>query len=478
MFVDICNGDSCDNHGFLLIHSEEDPSWQTLVLSLAEKLRALGPLTIVDVSMRNFPNRMPPSGIIQKLFEFFGLRPVESSIEVLSRDYVVIKPNVNSGVVYTDEHGAESVDSALFTLLRTSWSGRLSLLRNTVASRLRRDYAFSYVATLRAIEESSACTVVVPNGRFPIQRGTLTAANSMTKKTLFYEKSWRTGYYHLKRFQTQDFFAQSDSIRNFSANCTSQNFDYAESWFTARIGDRNHLSEIGANFNPAKTQILASNFISLFTSSADEFEALGSLWPKPAWANQYEAFSTFLASQTLDIKVMLRVHPNSRNKPLSYALWEICQLRELKRLFPNLKVISPMSRVDSYDLALRSQAVYVWESTIGLEASYLGKKVYAFAPSMWAEACGAASILNPEDLSSGVAPPPGGEAARAGALTFIQGLSAYDYPVTKCSSWLNGRSFAYFVRNAFFLSGPLEWWLLIHQTLSNRLSRLAYRLLL
>lgn len=474
--VDICNGDSCQDHGFLLIHTEEDPSWQSLGMSLAELLKKFGNVQILDLSKRNFPKRVPPSKAVQAIFSLFGFTPVESTIERLRREYPVISPPYKFDFEDFDEEGEESVKSAIFSFLRATGSGRFSLLRRVLASRLRRDYSFSRGATARALMKNGVCTAVIPNGRFPVQRGSLTAAISIGKKTLFYEKSWKKDHFYLRKFQTQDFFAQTHSIRGFVNRSDGYALSYAEDWFSARLSARDHLSEIGTKFAHRTSHTQNENFIAIFTSSADEFEALGELWPKPAWKHQYEAFSALLASKPAELDAFLRVHPNSKNKPISYAIWEISQLRKLRRRFSNLRVISPMSREDSYSLASRAQAVYVWESTIGLEASYLGKQVYNFAPSTWSEICRAESVLKTEDLISD-ASPAGGEISRVGALAFIAGFTAFDYGATSPSSWKNGASVLYFIRNIFCLKGILEWTVLIQQALSSRLSRLAYKLL-
>lgn len=473
----LCQGEDCREHGLLLVHTEDDPSWQGIVLSVAARLSEAGPLYILDLSGRNFPRRTAPAAMFQSVLAHFGVKPIRRTSKVLAEKFSVIPRIKSPNLEYFDAQGAESVSSGLLTFLGTSWLSNFPFLGQTLKSRLKRDYAVSFHSTRSAIDGKKVCTVVIPNGRFPLQSGCITAAKSAGKKLHYYEKSWKPSHYILSDLRTHDFRALQAELRTVQGRLSKPDLDFSKSWFSSRINDNRHLAEIGANFSGRQVSPHNSDYLVIFTSSSDEFDALGELWPKPSWADQYEAFSYFLSKTRSDQHVVMRVHPNSINKPLSQTIKEIISIRSISKIFPNIQIISPLSHCNSYHLAQYSRGVYVWESTIGLESSYLGRRVYNFAPALWDEMTGSTPLFGPDDFSV-VRKPTNAQVARAGALNFVAGLTFNDYPVTSIGDWEARQTPAHYLRNVLCLTGFLSWWLLIHRAISSRLSRALFRLFL
>lgn len=108
--------------------------------------------------------------------------------------------------------------------------------------------------------------------------------------------------------------------------------------------------------------------IVIFSSSEDEFSAIGDMWKNPIYVNQLDGLRKIIGSVSNDkrLHLYLRVHPNLRNSN-SKDTRDILGLKA-----ENLTVISPESRVSSYALLYKASKVVTFGSTLGIEAVYWG----------------------------------------------------------------------------------------------------------
>lgn len=143
---------------------------------------------------------------------------------------------------------------------------------------------------------------------------------------------------------------------------------------------------VGANFLVGQDQhsslnIEGKKIVSFFNSSLDEFVSV------PGWEEMYSVFNGEYEAihntcrhfqDRKDIVFVLRIHPN-----LSYL--DNTQMRELEKLksFQNLIIIPPTSKVYSYNIINESDLIIVFNSTIGIEACYMGKATIALAKNFY-----------------------------------------------------------------------------------------------
>jgi hypothetical protein len=124
--------------------------------------------------------------------------------------------------------------------------------------------------------------------------------------------------------------------------------------------------------------------IGLFTSSQDEFAALGPEWHIQDWTDQWIAFDHVLNTlEPSGFAFYLRIHPNFTTKSHASFVRESGQIEELLRKHPNIRVIWHDEQVNSYSLIASTDVVVVWDSTIGLEASGRGVPVWELAASYY-----------------------------------------------------------------------------------------------
>jgi hypothetical protein len=109
--------------------------------------------------------------------------------------------------------------------------------------------------------------------------------------------------------------------------------------------------------------------IAVFTSSEDEFVAIGDQWQNPVYRNQIEGIQRISGDlrKFAEIDCFIRLHPNLRglaNESVSAVLHVHAG---------NVHVISPDSPVSSYALLNAADKVVTFGSSMGIEATYWDK---------------------------------------------------------------------------------------------------------
>lgn len=116
-------------------------------------------------------------------------------------------------------------------------------------------------------------------------------------------------------------------------------------------------------WDPAKRNIVA------FTSSEDEYLALGPEWENPIYPNELTAVQEIvrsLADAPEDVHLFVRVHPNLTGIDCS-------QTRGLRALdHPRVTVIPAESPVSTYAMLREAWKIVTFGSTVGIEAVFWG----------------------------------------------------------------------------------------------------------
>ncbi len=111
--------------------------------------------------------------------------------------------------------------------------------------------------------------------------------------------------------------------------------------------------------------------VTFFTSTEGEYELLGRDQGQGVFASQ-RAAAEFLAiiAEEEKFNLRIRVHPNASRGTRSELDWWENFLEKLKG--SNTMLFEANSPVDSYELLAESDLVIAWQSTIALEATYMG----------------------------------------------------------------------------------------------------------
>ena len=245
---------------------------------------------------------------------------------------------------------------------------------------------------IRAFFEGSRCIteleaelppeICIPNGRFPHQAGIDQACRRLRRSVLYYEVGGsRYQTFHLEdhRTQSRKFLAKKDEL---STDLESKGFQYLRSrqldsainTFALQMATLRHDASEEPHAR-AETRKIAT----YFSSSMDEFVGQGSDWPTPRWADQWLALDDLVPALKKDgFEVRVRIHPNTLNKTWREFLWVERRARTL-----GCEVIPSWSSRNSYGLALESDLVLSWGSTIALEAAASGKLAAIIAPTFF-----------------------------------------------------------------------------------------------
>lgn len=307
-------------------------------------------------------------------------------------------------------------------------------------------------------------TVAVPNGRVANQRAFIHAAKISGRKVLFYEigrarnKAIYVGWHRIHdRVGTQQ-----EALSATKDMSDERVLDVAHEWIARRRKPSSDINQFAKAWrksgHPAQIRE-STKTATFFSSSADEFSALGSEWNLQEWTDQYTAFDAIAGVLEKEgVRCRLRVHPNLTNKSRRHFWSEIKKIRTLSKAHPKLEVVWPTESVDSYELVEQSDYIVVARSTIGLEASAMGKCVWTTTPTRYDLIADIRKLWKSADVNE--------KALRlwnvnpVGAARFIAHLIDRDIPFTPemlASNQWNSSSPPWRVRLAnFFLPQPLS----------------------
>lgn len=125
---------------------------------------------------------------------------------------------------------------------------------------------------------------------------------------------------------------------------------------------------------------LSKKIVCIFNSSLDEFESISG-WEMTLYSSQNQAIRNIADSlkNNDDIQLFLRVHPN-------LAGLHNTQTKEIQQLildYPNLHVIPADAKVDTYALIDVCDKVLIFNSTVGIEATFWNKPSIIIGRAMY-----------------------------------------------------------------------------------------------
>lgn len=126
------------------------------------------------------------------------------------------------------------------------------------------------------------------------------------------------------------------------------------------------------------SKIEGKKLISIFPSSDDEYRFLGTDWGAPIVSSQVDEITEMIKMLAIsEFQFVVRMHPNMIDLDLDI----IKTYSVLEKKFKTCSVILPLDKSSTYDLIEDSDYVVCFCSTVGVEASYLGKKTIGIGGS-------------------------------------------------------------------------------------------------
>lgn len=238
---------------------------------------------------------------------------------------------------------------------------------------------------LNGIDLQSKCDVLVfLNGRQPHQASCIEYASDWNLPWFSVEHNpfeSKSKGFHFEPFLPQDFISiQKNYLEKYQSlnNLVGQNSAVLDAWFQKQRHD-------GPTFGPVNEKIEknlglnANKIFVIFTSTLSEYDYILQKQDK-SWS-QFEALEQVVRKIFFDFpaaRIIVRIHPNQRN----FSWSDFIQLnRILQRL--DVEIIQPWDGTTSYSVLDLADYVVVWNSTIGLEAVYWGKKVVCMSSTFY-----------------------------------------------------------------------------------------------
>ena len=244
----------------------------------------------------------------------------------------------------------------------------------------------SYQNTMQFLEANQVDRVYTFNGRFAAMRGVLRACQRMGVDCFLHERGCNKAHYEVfENHLPHDIDAIHLAIeRLWNAADPLTREDIGRQWFIDRVNrvetawksftTAQEFGRLPENFDPSRKNI------AIFCSSDDEFVAIGDKWQNGLYPNQVTAIAQIARSMLEhqpETNLYLRVHPN---------LTDVDNQRKRDMLnlnFPNLTIIPPDAKCDTYQLLKSCDATVSFGSSVGIEAVYWDRPSVLLGPCLY-----------------------------------------------------------------------------------------------
>jgi len=392
-----------------IIYSNNDPLALSTIATIAKHSADLGRTPIIyDLKsvLYGMPDTFAPS-----ILKIAGKKTPEQifknwisrqKYEVCKVDLFTFDGNDFGGNQQAMDQLNESVFSALLTFTRDHDPD----VRKRSVRNAKRKLFYEGASTFKFLDleftnRSSGLRVFVPNGRFPHQRMAIEAAKKNNASTFIFERGEEPGTFFLQEYTTQDRIQTQLHARELTAGMSNLEVeDAADRWMQKRSG-KNATNEYGTIWDDQDQEIdLGDKPLGIFTSSQDEFLNLGPDYQHHLWADQFEAIESVInLAYKRRYTPFVRIHPNLTNKAHRFFKKEMTGINLLKAKFPDLQIFMHDSKMSTYRLLAKCCSCFVWDSTVGLEASAMGIPVHTLAMSRYGEIADIRQVFSPGNLS-------------------------------------------------------------------------------
>ncbi len=245
----------------------------------------------------------------------------------------------------------------------------------------------TWESAIRLLADQRPDRVYVFNGRFAAMRAVLRACQASGVDCRVHERGCDTGHYQLfENHLPHDIARMTTRMREFwdSASGNSRREWMARAWFTGRIAGvemnwRSFVSGQQRGLIPDNWEVGRHNVV-VFTSSEDEFVAIGDCWENRMYRDQASALGR-IARDLNRVRptshLTIRVHPN-------LADVDNASTRALAALAgDHVTVIPADKQIDSYQLMRMADTVATFGSAMGIEAVFWSRPSVLLGPCFY-----------------------------------------------------------------------------------------------
>lgn len=305
-----------------------------------------------------------------------------------AEEFIAKQGTVTKKTLYNGFDVGESVFSSYISKTRDR---DLEVTENEkVISELGKQAIVVYRSIKRFLIEHKIQEVLIFNGRWDYYRAAFRAAQDLNIPCLIYENFRSGGFIEL----FDNSFPHSIQQRQMKFDqCWDQNKDEEEKKRIAadffKVKEKGEVFLKASHVENQKKAFLPDyidpnkEIFALYNSSDDEFAAVGGdEFKNPLFKDQPDGLhyvAKLVNDKFPDAQLVIRMHPNLKGLDYDY----LKPIYDLEDKYPNVFLIKPEDKTDTYALLSVASKVLVFGSTIGVEASYRGKEVILLAKTFY-----------------------------------------------------------------------------------------------
>ncbi|MAO41303.1 MAG: hypothetical protein CMK70_14200 [Pseudohongiella sp.] len=244
---------------------------------------------------------------------------------------------------------------------------------------------YEYVGSILRL--SNPDLVYFFNGRFANNRAILDAAQEQNVNLMIHERGANKNKYVTRPFMPHDFEKiRTEISQAWSHIHNAEKYGISKDFFE---GKRKGLEQGWKSFTKGQKQgVTLSNFgmsrklITYYSSSDDEFVAVGEIVKWDRWPDQLSAVRDLIdiVRNNKSLALVIRIHPHMAEKHEDdLKPWLDLDLPE------NARIVLPTDELDTYSQIEESDVVVTCGSTVGIESVYWGTPSVCLGPSLYSQ---------------------------------------------------------------------------------------------
>jgi hypothetical protein len=296
-----------------------------------------------------------------------------------------------------------------------------------------RSAARSYLACRRYLTEHRPDLVYLFNGRIAVLRPMLRACQELGIDCDVHERGRTVQHYQLTRnvmsHEIGPAHERYAAAWEESGHTLEEREAIADAWYRERA--KGHIGSWYSYIEDQKESVLPDDWdasrrnVAVYPSTEYEYAAISDEWANPVFANASEGIHRTMQTcleRDPNLHFSVRMHPNESARNSS-------SVRYLRAIdLPNTTLIAPDSEVSTYALLHACDLVFVTGSTVGVEASYLGKPVILAGRSPWVNLGAAYTPDSFDELVDLLCNPELPPCDREGAIRYAYYMATFSIP--------------------------------------------------
>lgn len=359
---------------------------------------------------------VPFAEMLERPLPLFSMsHPVKKAVNILGWQIDFIQPKISRknlgselGISFRTLEELKSIKYYNYNVGLSTLSSLISHTRNSepnieehrnLIGKILLSGISIYEYVLREIDSQKPDLIYLFNGRFAVNRAIMDACIQKRIPFRVHERGANKNRYTANAWMPHDFSQiRKEMINSWHKADKIARVEIGQKYFHNRRGGKedawlSFLNKQKSNHLPQFP--FEKKIIAYFSSSDDEYAAVGDIIKWKRWKNQLTAIKDLIdiISNHHELHLIIRLHPHKSKKHYSdLKKWLSLPLPN------NATLLTPNSSVDSYALMERADVVVSSGSTTGIEAVYWGTPSICLGPSIYSSLSAVYLPKNKEEL--------------------------------------------------------------------------------